>query len=137
MVRLNSEGENGTQGAGVNEGGGGDEEEALIPQDGDTDGFLAGALIIDQDAQMTEEPPEWDDDRIVWDMRELEGINKQRVKDGLPRIDIVKKHSEAELGIRAHPELGCGKSLLSIFIIHQNEFIFIWLYLGFAVYFWV
>lgn len=30
-----------------------------------------------------------------------------------------------------------GKSLKSIFIPHQNEFIFIWLYLVFAVYFWV
>ena len=102
-----------------------------------TEGQLANALIIDQDAQMTEEPPEWDDDRIVWDMRELDSINKQRAKAGLPKIEVVKKHSEAELGIRAHPDLTCGRSLLSMFLLHQNEFIFIWLYLGFAVYFWV
>lgn len=29
------------------------------------------------------------------------------------------------------------KCLLSCFMIHQNEFIFIWLFLGFAIYYWV
>jgi len=47
MVRLNSEGENDIEEAGVNEGGGGDEDEPLITPDGDTEALLAGALIID------------------------------------------------------------------------------------------
>ena len=32
---------------------------------------------------------------------DLENINKQRAKEGLPKIIIVKKHSEVNLGIRA------------------------------------
>ena len=30
-----------------------------------------------------------------------------------------------------------GKCLQSIIIPHQNEFIFIWLYIGFAIYYWI
>jgi FtsH-binding integral membrane protein len=73
----------------------------------------------------------------VWDLTDLEYINKKRVSEGLPKIEIVKKHFDVDLGIRAHTEMSFGKSLKSIFIPHHNEFIFIWLYLGFAVYFWV
>ena len=51
-------------------------------------------------------------------------------------IEIVKKHSEVDLGIRAHTNFTFGKSLMSIFMIDHNEFIFIWLYIGFAAYFW-
>ena len=59
------------------------------------------------------------------------------MKSGQTKIDVVKKHSEADLGIRAHPNLTIGMSLQSVLMPHQNEFIFIWLYFGFAVYFWV
>lgn len=30
-----------------------------------------------------------------------------------------------------------GKCLKSMFIFYSSEFIFIWLYLGFAIYFWI
>jgi len=69
---------------------------------------------------------EWDDSRFVWDLTELEHINKTRKENGEPLIEIVKKPNDVDgdLGIRAHPELGIGKSLLSIFMPHHNEFIF-------------
>lgn len=80
---------------------------------------------------------EWDDKRFVWDISQLEQLNKEFKKAGEPEIEIVKKHSEVDLGIRAHREMTFGKCLISIFMIDHNEFIFIWLYLGFAIYFWV
>ena len=73
----------------------------------------------------------------MWDLTELEVINKDRKAAGLEPIEIVKKHLDVDLGIRAHPEMDVGKSLKSIFIPHQNEFMFIWLFLGFSIYFWV
>ena len=33
--------------------------------------------------------------------------------------------------------MGCGKSVLSIFMPHCNEFVSMWIYLVFAAYFWV
>lgn len=80
---------------------------------------LDSALIIDQDALMTDgEPIEWDDDKYVWDIEELKVINKQRIKAGKPKIEIVKKHTEADLGIRAHPDMSIGKLLGSMFLPH-------------------
>lgn len=46
------------------------------------------------------------------------------------------KHNDVDLGIRAHPNMTVWKCLHSAFLFHQNEFIFIWLYFLFAVYFW-
>ena len=80
---------------------------------------------------------EWDESRIIWDLAELEQINRDRKKNGLPLIEIVKKNSEVDLGLRAHTDFGFGKSLKSMFMPNCNEFIFIWLYIGFVVYFWV
>lgn len=80
---------------------------------------------------------EWTDDRIVWDLSELEHINKMRSKRGEPKIEIIRKHTEINLGIRAHTNMTFCKCLQSIFMPHQCEFIFIWLYLAFAIYFWV
>ena len=50
---------------------------------------------------------------------------------------IVSRHNHHDLGIRAHPDMDVAKCLISVFMIHQNEFIFIWLFLGFAIFFWV
>jgi hypothetical protein len=100
--------------------------------------YSIGEDMISVDIDKTEdEYKEWDDDIFVWDLRDLEYINKQRKKDDLPQIPIIKKHSEVNLGIRAHNDMTIGKSLTSVFIPHQNEFIFIWLYIGFAIYFWI
>ena len=79
----------------------------------------------------------WVEDTFVWDLTELEIINKDRKAEGLEQIEIVKKHLDVDLGIRAHPDMNAARSLKSIFIPHQNEFMFIWLFLGFSVYFWV
>ena len=55
-----------------------------IKEGGETDGLRTeSALIIDQDAMMTDtDTPEWDANRMVWDIRELDTINKHRVKAG-------------------------------------------------------
>ena len=79
----------------------------------------------------------WDDSRFIWDLTDLEHINKEKKLKGEKPIEIVKKHPDVDLGIRAHPQLGIGKCLLSIFMPHHNEFIFIWLFLGFTLYFWI
>ena len=61
---------------------------------------------------------EWSDDRIVWDLAELEYINKNRAKSGQNKIEIIKKHSEVNLGIRAHTNMTIGKCLKSMFMPH-------------------
>ena len=60
----------------------------------------------------------WADDRIVWDLAELELINKNRTKAGEKKIEIIKKHSEVNLGIRAHTHMTFCKCLNSIFMPH-------------------
>jgi hypothetical protein len=68
--------------------------------------------MISVDIEMTEgENIEWTDDRIVWDLSELEFINKQRSKAGEKKIEIIKKHSEVNLGIRAHTNMTFCKCL--------------------------
>ena len=42
-----------------------------------------------------------------------------------------------EMGIRAHPEMNTWRCIKSIFMAWHAEFTTIWLYTGFAVYFWV
>ena len=41
------------------------------------------------------------------------------------------------MGIRAHPEMNAWKCIKSMFMAWHAEFTTIWLYLAFAVYFWV
>jgi hypothetical protein len=68
--------------------------------------------MISVDIEMTEgENIEWTDDRIVWDLSELEHINKARSKSGEKKIEIIKKHSEVNLGIRAHTNMSFCKCL--------------------------
>ena len=113
--------------------GPGDDQEPLVSQ-----GSKLSAEMIDVDLdQIDAESVQWDEDRFIWDLSELDYLNKKRAKQGLPRIEIVKKHEEVNLGIRAHPEMTVGKCLKSVFMPHQNEFIFIWLYLIFAITLWV
>ena len=42
-----------------------------------------------------------------------------------------------EMGIRAHPEMNAWKCIKSMFMAWHAEFTTIWLYLGFATYFWI
>ena len=96
--------------------------------------MISEAVIIELDK--SEVQLEWDDNRFVWDLSELENFNRYKRKND--NIEIVKKHDfDANLGIRAHPNMTVGKCLASIFMPGCNEFIFILLYLGFAIYFWV
>jgi len=84
---------------------------------------------------MDAEPPKWDDDKYIWDRKELEDINKARSKeDVLPKI---LRNPNYQFGIRSHPEMTPWKCIKSMFVPWCNEFITIWLYLAFCIYFWV
>ena len=49
--------------------------------------------MISVDIDRTEdEYKDWNDDVFVWDLRDLEYINKQRKKEDKPQIQIIKKH---------------------------------------------
>ena len=78
---------------------------------------------------------EWNEDKFVWDKNDLEKVNKLREnRDVMP---LVVRNDYQIYGVRAHGDMGVGKSMTSIFMPHCNEFITIWLYLVFAIYFWV
>lgn len=88
-----------------------------------------------QSATVLSEPDEWDDDKYVWDKKELEDINKKRdIKDVLP---IILRHPDSMYGIRSYPEMTPWICLKSVFVPWMNEFICIWIYLIFTLYFWV
>ena len=75
--------------------------------------------MISVDIDKTEdEYKDWNEDIYVWDLRDLEFINKKRKKDEISQIPIIKKHSGVNLGIRAHTDMTVGKCLKSIFIPH-------------------
>jgi len=77
----------------------------------------------------------WDDDQFIWDKKELSGINKRRVRDDV--IPVVLRYEQANLGIRAHPDLTWWMCVKSLIMPWHNEWVNIWIYLVFAVYFWV
>jgi len=52
-------------------------------------------------------------------------------------IPIVLRYDEANLGIRAHPEMTYGKCWKSLLMPWHNEWVNIWLYILFSIYFWV
>ena len=80
---------------------------------------------------------EWSDDKFVWDESELEKINSVRKKENKVPLDIIKRYQTRDIGIRAHPDMTVWKCLYSLILLHQNEFVFMWLYLSFAVYFFI
>lgn len=78
---------------------------------------------------------EWDEDKFIWRKPELEKINKCRDKKDV--IPVIYRQRDIEWGIRAHPDMNWKKSLYSMILPWHNEFISIWLYVLFALYFWV
>jgi hypothetical protein len=80
---------------------------------------------------------EWNDSIFIWDLAELQSLNIKREQNKEPTIPIILRTQDQDLGLRAHPEMSIGKCIYSLILIHQNEFPFIWLFLGFAIYFWV
>jgi hypothetical protein len=90
------------------------------------------------DSSKSSEPDpagKWDEDKFIWDKRELVSVNKKRVMKEV--IPYVLRYDKANLGIRAHPDISWTMCLKSLFMPWHNEWINIWLYLIFAVYFWV
>jgi hypothetical protein len=61
---------------------------------------------------------EWNEDNFVWDESELEKINNQRKKEGLPQIEIIKRYQTRDIGIRAHPKMTVWKCLYSLVLMH-------------------
>lgn len=72
---------------------------------------------------------------IIWDLSQLKDVNIRRAERGASQIPIVKKHDHVNLGIRANVNMTYGKCLQSILDYASNEFIFIWVNLGFFGYF--
>lgn len=62
-------------------------------------------------------------------------INKRRLRKDL--IPILLRHDHSTLGIRANENMTWLKCLYSMVLPWHNEFIGIWIYLIFAIYFWV
>jgi len=52
-------------------------------------------------------------------------------------IPCVMRDEGSLFGIRAHPEMTYLKCLYSVVLWWQNEFVSIWLYLAFALFFWI
>jgi len=92
--------------------------------------------LLDSSKSSVADPAgKWDDDKFIWDKKDLIGVNKRRLMQDV--IPYVLRYEEANLGIRAHPNLSWTMCLKSLFMPWHNEFINIWIYLIFAVYFWV
>lgn len=74
----------------------------------------------------------------MWDTCHIQYLNKSAPeRKGKPEIRVVMRYIEMEMGIRAHPEMNTWKCIKSMFMAWHAEFTTIWLYLAFAVYFWV
>ena len=54
-------------------------------------------------------------------------------------MKAVKRDKDFEytVGLRAHPFMDWKKCLWSLLVPWHNEWLNIWLYLGFSIYFWV
>lgn len=60
-------------------------------------------------------------------------INKLREADD--ELDINRRNEYQKFGIRAHKDMNFAKSSYTIIVPHHNEFINIWLLIGFAIYY--
>ena len=77
----------------------------------------------------------YDEDKFIWDKRELDEINKRR--KNADKIPVVYRDRYNEFGIRANPDMTFGKCCYSLILPWHNEWVNIWLYLAFALYFWI
>ena len=82
-------------------------------------------------------PERYEGDQFIWTVEELKEDNRRRSKKD--EFDYVKRDKEFNYtsGIRAHPEMDANKCWKSMIIPWHNEFIAIWLYVAFALYFWI
>lgn len=62
-------------------------------------------------------------------------INNKRENSQV--IPVVTRRDDVTYGIRAKKDLGWGQCFFSLFLPWHNEWINCWLYLGFALYFWI
>lgn len=111
-----------------------DDEEArkpLIMTNEDGEAIQSGKDSSESQLELSE----WDEERLVYDLEQLEKINDmRRNKEAIP---IVRRNPYQTKGIRAHPELGPVKCLKSLIYPNSNEFAISWLYIVFAIYFWI
>lgn len=113
-----------------------DNKMTLSDPDSDADKDVKSVKAIDYYERMLK--VKWNEDKIVWDLGQIQWINKNAPeRKGLPEIKIVKRYTEMEMGIRAHPDMNAWKCIKSMFMAWHAEFTTIWLYLGFTVYFWI
>ena len=77
----------------------------------------------------------FDEDKFIWDKRELDEINKRRKT--ADKIPVVYRDRYSEFGIRANPNMTFAKCCYSLILPWHNEWVNILLYLAFALYFWI
>jgi len=108
----------------------------LSDPDSDADKDVKSVKAIDYYERMLK--VKWNENKIVWDLGQIQWINKNAPeRKGKPEIKIVKRYTEMEMGIRAHPDMDAWKCIKSMFMAWHAEFTTIWLFLGFTIYFWV
>lgn len=114
------------------------------------------AMMGNQPDKDTEEdkpkscPDRYEGDKFIWTAEELRDKVKEFKKrkdegddddEDVDQFEItaIKRDNDFTYtaGIRAHPFMDWKKSLWSILVPWHNEWINIWLYIGFAIYFWV
>ena len=82
-------------------------------------------------------PERYEGDKFIWDQADIDETNKElEEKDEIP---VVKRDPDFEqtVGLRAHPDMTWKKCLWSVLVPWHNEWLNIWLYIGFAIYFWI
>lgn len=101
------------------------------PSSGDDESSFQSSSSFDSSATAIS----YDEEKFIWDKRELDEINKRRKNaDAIP---VVSRDRYSEYGIRAHSDMTFGKCCYSLILPWHNEWVNIWLYLAFALYFWI
>ena len=77
----------------------------------------------------------FDENRFIWSREELDYINKKRSKGDI--IPVVYRDTKNPFGIRANTEMTFTKCCYSLILPWHNDWVNIFLYLGFAFYFWL
>jgi len=96
----------------------------------------------------------WEGSKFIWNEADLQEENRSRGGDNQIKYvkrmpyetepgndELAKEQAEHTYGIRGHPDYDSGYgwllSLKSLYVPWHNEFLSIYIYLAFAIYFWV
>ena len=116
-----------------------EDEEPLKKSSGGAQGGDSDETSDEEEAAPPTCTERWEGDKFIWDKEELTQANKKRSKkqELVPIKRLDEGDYEQTIGIRAHDDLTWKKCLKSLIVPWHNEWLLMWLYLGFAIYFWV